>query len=211
MSDPSTRERILAAAAAILRDNGVEAASARAICHAAGITAPTLYHHFGDIEGLYRAVVEHAFHKSAKHKRQTQRKLRGLAAIRAGWDSYVTFARNEPVLFALMNRALVTNRMPDVAWESLGVLEKHVRELADGQALSCSPELAARMLWAAAHGTACLALAGRLGSAANGLLSRALRESTLNAILAVNPSAERRTRRTGARQVRGSNKADHSA
>lgn len=54
----STKERILAAAMSLISAQGYAATSVDAICAAAGVKAPTLYHHFGSKDGLLAAVVE---------------------------------------------------------------------------------------------------------------------------------------------------------
>jgi AcrR family transcriptional regulator len=58
VSEPGTRERILQAAARLLAESGGAPVSTRAVCAAAGVGAPTLYHHFGDKDGLYLKVLE---------------------------------------------------------------------------------------------------------------------------------------------------------
>lgn len=53
----STRERILDAAADILRSRGVVHATTKEIAHATGVSEPTLYKYFGDKEKLLLAVL----------------------------------------------------------------------------------------------------------------------------------------------------------
>ena len=53
--------RLLRAAAGLLAKSGGAAVSTRQITQLAGVTAPTLYHHFGDKEGLFDAVVAAGF------------------------------------------------------------------------------------------------------------------------------------------------------
>jgi AcrR family transcriptional regulator len=52
------RPRLLAAAAGLFARHGYAAASVRGICEAAGVTAPVLYWHFRNKEGMYLAVLE---------------------------------------------------------------------------------------------------------------------------------------------------------
>lgn len=52
-----TRERILDAAAEILRTRGVVHATTKEIAHATGVSEPTLYKYFGDKEQLLLAVL----------------------------------------------------------------------------------------------------------------------------------------------------------
>ncbi|MER7000550.1 TetR/AcrR family transcriptional regulator [Streptomyces sp. NPDC000410] len=54
----STRERILDAAADILRTRGVVHATTKEIAQATGVSEPTLYKYFGDKERLLLAVLE---------------------------------------------------------------------------------------------------------------------------------------------------------
>ena len=54
----TVRTRILETAAGLLAQSADVDVSTRAICDAAGVTAPTLYHHFGDKDGLLAAVVD---------------------------------------------------------------------------------------------------------------------------------------------------------
>lgn len=58
LPEASSRERILQKAMELFAARGYEATSVREICEAAGLTKPTLYHHFGSKEGVYRSLVE---------------------------------------------------------------------------------------------------------------------------------------------------------
>jgi len=53
----STKERIAEIAAALFAEHGVASTSIRMICREAGITAPTLYYHFGSKDGLLQHIV----------------------------------------------------------------------------------------------------------------------------------------------------------
>jgi len=57
----STRRTILEATEAILAARGEEALSIREVCARAGVTAPTIYHHFGDKAALIDRVVDACF------------------------------------------------------------------------------------------------------------------------------------------------------
>src|ERR1700712_2461104 len=77
------RERLLQSAARLLARDGVSV-STRAICEDAAVTAPTLYHYFGDRDGLLQAVVAYGFSEYLARKRSmggaqggTQRTARG--------------------------------------------------------------------------------------------------------------------------------------
>src|SRR4030095_10612063 len=57
----ATRDAILAAAAALLASGGEEGLSIRELCARAGVTAPTVYHHFGDKASLVARVIDSCF------------------------------------------------------------------------------------------------------------------------------------------------------
>ena len=54
----ATRRTILDAAAGLLASAGEEGLSIRELCRIAGVTPPTIYHHFGDKAALVDRVVE---------------------------------------------------------------------------------------------------------------------------------------------------------
>src|ERR1700685_1414724 len=54
----TVRSRIIETAAGLVAQSADVDVSTRAVCDAAGVTAPTLYHHFGDKDGLLAAVVD---------------------------------------------------------------------------------------------------------------------------------------------------------
>ena len=57
------KTRLLRAAAELLANSDGSPVSTRQITKLAGVTAPTLYHHFGDKEGLFDAVVAAGFER----------------------------------------------------------------------------------------------------------------------------------------------------
>ena len=56
-----TRTILVAAALQVLEHQGEAAFSTRAVCAMAGVTAPTLYHHFGSADGLLSAAITEGF------------------------------------------------------------------------------------------------------------------------------------------------------
>ena len=58
MSGMSTRERILDAAARVMREQGVAHATTKEIARAAGCSEALLYRHFDDKQGLFMAVLQ---------------------------------------------------------------------------------------------------------------------------------------------------------
>lgn len=68
----SAKQRILDATAELFAESADGDVSTRAICDRAEVKAPTLYHHFGDKEGLLDAVVAHGFEEYLATKRSTE-------------------------------------------------------------------------------------------------------------------------------------------
>jgi AcrR family transcriptional regulator len=97
-----TEDQILTAAASLLERGGVAAVTTRAVCRVAGITAPTLYHHFGDKDGLLRAVVAQGVTTFMAKKRANRRTADALVDLKRGWDGWIVFALERPKLFHLM-------------------------------------------------------------------------------------------------------------
>lgn len=60
-SSLDTQANLIDAATAVFAQRGYAGASVSELVRAAGVTAPVLYHHFGDKAGLYRAVVARAY------------------------------------------------------------------------------------------------------------------------------------------------------
>jgi len=97
----SARERLLDAAARLLAEKGVDV-STRAICEAAGVTAPTLYHYFGDREGLLQAVVAHGFGEYLARKKSLEASGDPIEDIRRGWFDHQEWGIANPSFYALM-------------------------------------------------------------------------------------------------------------
>lgn len=153
------RKRILMAALRLLREGGVEAATLRAICDEAKIKAPTLYHYYGDMRGVYRAVIEEVIDKrDGPASTDTAAPLERLDDI---WRAHIQIATNEPGLFDLWSRQLAWDRLSPTSIRSERLLENAFEQLAQEYGLKASPAVAAWVFWAAAHGLASLIAASR--------------------------------------------------
>lgn len=156
---------LLAAAEAILEEEGIEALSLRACARRAGVSHAAPAHHFGDLAGLLSAFAARAF--------QAMRDEVGRALPAAGSDpfervraaglAYIAFARARPGTFKLMFRFdLLDAEHPAL---KLAIEQSHatlvglVRALMPG-----APEeiLQVRwvMAWSLMHGFATLVLDG---------------------------------------------------
>jgi AcrR family transcriptional regulator len=100
-SGTQTRDRLLLAGAALLDESKGKPVSTRAICERAGVQAPTLYHHFGNRDGLFDAVLSHGF-KGFLAERRAAPSRDPIADIREGWDTHVQFGLEHPEFYALI-------------------------------------------------------------------------------------------------------------
>ena len=154
----STEEKILTAVADLLEKGGVEAVTTRAVCEAAGVTAPTLYHHFGDKNGLLRAVVAQGIDSFMARKRANRQTSDALADLRRGWNGWIAFALQRPKLLRLMVES--TRSDPSATQEAFAIMRAIVERLAAENRLTTDVDIASRTIWAASNGVLALFLQG---------------------------------------------------
>lgn len=98
-TDDTARRRLLDAAAALLGEAPLHEPTARELCARAAVTAPSLYHHFGDKDGLLAAVLEEAFAAYIERKHAVPRTGDLVGDFAAGWDMHVRFGLDNPLLY----------------------------------------------------------------------------------------------------------------
>jgi AcrR family transcriptional regulator len=175
----TVRSRILESAASLLAQSADVDVSTRAVCDAAGVTAPTLYHHFGDKDGLLAAVVDFGWAAFLETKRAVAAVVHDHVAddVRAGWDNHLEFARENPSFYKLM-------WSPAVAANSSAVREAYQMlydrlELGAGRGqLRMSVETASRIVLSATTGAA-LSLISQPGLYGDGTFATQLREAVI--------------------------------
>lgn len=145
-----TEKGILDAAEALLEAHGPAGVTTRAVCDAAGVKAPTLYHHFGDKNGLERALIQRGMAAFMQRKRAPLAAADPLDQLRFGWDSAVEFALERPVLYALLVQHARSE--PLLVAEAYGMMYGRVQRLVDMGRFVGPVEAAARAVWAASQG-----------------------------------------------------------
>jgi AcrR family transcriptional regulator len=177
------RRALIDAAVEVINRSGVEAATTREIYLRAGVTAPTLYHHFGDKQGLMDAVVTDAFERYLTRKRALCPTGDPAADIRQGWDQHVEFARANPALYRLMWPAGRTD-LPPAAAESARSLRHGFAELERQGALrpGITASHATRVLSAALSGVTG-AITRDPADPGNDRLSADVRDAVIGALL----------------------------
>jgi AcrR family transcriptional regulator len=160
------RDEIVDAATALLEETGSEdAVTLRAVARRAGISAPSIYDHFGGRGELLAAVLARAFAQfrdvlsfvAQQRVRSPRRRVELLA------EAYLRFAREQPSLYRVMfsrhrtrNIDEVTQRRePDQLLGSAAFALLH-DAVAAATTEDVDPMLAATALWAALHGYATL-------------------------------------------------------
>jgi AcrR family transcriptional regulator len=125
------------------------------VCDAARITPPTLYHHFGDKDGLLVAVVDFGWSQFLEAKRATAAVVHNHIAddVRAGWDTHLEYARDHPNFYKLMWSPTIAARSAAVS-EAYDMLHARLEVGARRGQLRVSAETATRMIMAAATGAA---------------------------------------------------------
>ena len=152
----NTHDKILAAALQVLEEEGGAQFSTRAVCAIAQVTAPTLYHHFGNADGLLSAAVAEAFRQFLESKNAAVVSAIPETALRQGWDDYVRFAASRPRLYAVMMGRLLEGAQIDAADHAYHKLLHTIQEIAALGKLDVSTEAAADLVWASANAASLL-------------------------------------------------------
>jgi AcrR family transcriptional regulator len=140
----STSDRLLEAAAELLREGGVDAVSTRAVAAAAGTQPPILYRRFGDKEGLLEAVTLRVLENYIAKKRTLLRQSEDpVADLRALWDLFIDFGFAQPECFALIYGQPRRGKALSAAAETtVTLLQDAIARIADGGRLRMSLERA---------------------------------------------------------------------
>jgi AcrR family transcriptional regulator len=150
----STRDRLLLAAADLLDAAQGGEVSTRAICEAAGVQAPTLYHHFGNKQNLLDAVITHGF-KAFLAQRAAAPAQAGsdpIDDIRRGWDLHVRYGIENPNFYSRIYGRAVPGRPCGVVAEVEAMILEALQPAAAQRRLRVAPEHAARQIFAASTG-----------------------------------------------------------
>jgi AcrR family transcriptional regulator len=176
-----TRSRLAAEALAVIEAEGLAGFSTRAVCERANVTAPTLYHHFGDADGLINAAVSRGYEQFLERKKAQARSRDPLADVMSGWDDYIAFARERPRLYAAMTARILQGSRIAAARESRLHLEEKLARLAQARTLNMDVRTLADFMWATAHAGALLFVAAAPRVPAPDAIA-ALRQSALDAL-----------------------------
>ena len=145
-------EKVLEAAAHLLRSRGVEAVSTRAVAAAAGVQPPTIYRQFGDKQGLLDAVTGYVLQSYLQNKRRAVVTDDPVQDFRDSWDLHVDFGLTHPDCYILAYVQPRPGRMPLPARESMEILHRLIARIGDHGLLQMSVKRAVEFAHAAAVG-----------------------------------------------------------
>lgn len=154
-----TRRAILDAAETLLSHGGEAALSIREVCARVGVTAPTVYHHFGDKQALVDEVVNACFAEFDHALDGPDVPADPVERLRWGFDRYVAYGLEHPAHYQLIFSR--SGARPTPAGEaSYGRLRTVVEDIAAAGRLTVPVDEATPALWAAMHGCTSLLIAG---------------------------------------------------
>lgn len=192
METREQREQLAHHALALIDEQGLTGFTTRSVCARSGVTAPTLYHHFGDADGLLDAAVSLGFAQFMQRKRAQPARMDPEMHVLAGWDDYVSFARERPQLYMAMTMRSLEGRNVDAARESRAHLISRLERLAATRRLAHPIETIADILWATVHAASMLHIRKPNEKVPRAAIA-ALRETAAHALRPADPPARTRT------------------
>lgn len=176
----NARDRLLKAAAELLDAAPGQPVSTRAVCERAGVAAPTLYHHFGNKQGLLDAVVEYGLGQYAAGGDVDDDPI---ADLRRGWDEHVQYGLDHPAFYVLLYGGIAPGRPCKVTAVAQAQLTRLLERIERAGLLRVPVHEAAQQIVAANVGVTLQLIAEPAGTA-DLSLSAALRENIFTGLIA---------------------------
>jgi len=178
---PDARARIVRAASELLATRGRNAVTTRAVSAAAGVQAPTIYRHFGDMQGLFEAVARETLATYAREKASRPLTNDPVEDLRRAWDLHIAFGLAHPDAYALLYSAPSVAAYRPVIDEGVALLQGLVARIAEAGRLRVDVAHATDLIHAAGTGVT-LTLAATPPEERDPRLSETMREAILTAI-----------------------------
>lgn len=154
------RRAILDATEALLREHGLESFSMRRLAHRCGYTAPTIYHHFGDKQGLIDAVAAAHIEFVLARVRRVRRREDPLDTLREILLEFAYLGLENATYYRILAlpRPPGSTRPPE-AEQIRALIEQPLGELAAAKRLrDGGVEEAVQFAWALLHGLVSLGI-----------------------------------------------------
>lgn len=174
--DQSAKDKLLVAATDLMSSG--KDFSTREVLAAADVTAPTLYHHFGNKQGLIDAVARHGF---AQYVPKTVPGEDPVDAIRDGWDQHVEFGLDHPHFYARLYGNIEPGTPCAVTGPAVDMMLLILEPAAAAGRLTVDPRKVAGRILAANVGVT-LSLIGQPEDQRDVELSHAVREAILGSV-----------------------------
>ena len=155
---------LVEAAAEILRKEGLEALTLRAVARKAGVSQAAPYRHFADRRALMAAVAEVGFQRLQQAMMQAMQSAEGRLGLKGVALAYIRFALDNPAEYRLMFGPEVakTDDLPELQETGRGVLGFVAAGMSQLQQAGLigpgDPNLMAAATWATLHGLSMLIL-----------------------------------------------------
>ena len=161
------REALVEGALALLRDEGLEALTLRAVARRAGVSQAAPYRHFADRRALVAAVAERGFEQLQQTMLQQMQGAQGRGGLKMVAVAYVQFGLSNPAQYRVMfgPEVAITDDLPALRETGRGVLgfvAEGLRQLQGaGLVGNGDPWKMAVAIWASLHGLVMLTLDGQ--------------------------------------------------
>jgi AcrR family transcriptional regulator len=160
-SSEATRRAILDAAGELLATGGEAGLSIREVCARAGVTPPTVYHHFGDKAALVDRIVEDCFMEFDRAGAARTPPADPVEALRWSADTYLAYGVAHPTHYRLMFQQRPARPSP-AGLASYDRLRRLIAAIAAVERLVPPVEDATAAFWCTVHGVTSLVIAGYL-------------------------------------------------
>jgi AcrR family transcriptional regulator len=158
LDSEATRRTILDAAEELLARGGEDGLSIRQLCTRAGVTPPTIYHHFGDKRALVDRVVDDCFAEFDRALGQRSAPADPVEALRWAFDRYLEYGLAHPAHYRLLFQR--SGPRTPAGRASYDRLRRMVTAVAAAGRLLVPVEVATRACWCTAHGVTSLLVGG---------------------------------------------------
>lgn len=164
---------LVVSAVNILRREGAEALTLRAVAKATGVSATAPYRHFPDRRALIAAVAEEGFRSLGRAMGDGMQTAAGRLGLKGVALAYVRFAHENPAEYRVMFGPEVANTddlpaLRETGRSVLGFVAEGIRQLQQaGLVGPGDPALMAAATWATLHGVVMLSLDGQTKSIAS--------------------------------------------
>jgi AcrR family transcriptional regulator len=169
------------AATKLLATGGRNAVTTRAVSAAAGVQPPTIYRHFGDMQGLLEVVARETLAIQVREQATLAPTNDPVEDLRRGWDRHIAFGLAHPDAFALLYSAPSVAESRSAIDEGVAVLQGLVARIAEAGRLRVDVAHATDLIHAAGTGVT-LTLAATPPEDRDPRLSETMREAILTAI-----------------------------